>query len=271
MVSLSWLLSLFLITLSKLAAALQCDKDGLAEFRFHDYFKGITTKSFIKDTPPSQTNYTWYFNLCGQEEMTIADCPKDSQLCGIQTVTLPGEAPIKTQIISFKKDITYTIKEKEKTHLSIALDKMSWGSSEISPMFHFDCLKDDVDDNVTVEWENSSFTLNWKTPAACLKTEKGVPPPKKDDGKKGNSEKDIDNSWGWFTWLFIVFVLLFGGYIIIGAWITASKSPADFQDALHDFTETLFNLARPLPGFISEIFGKVFGSSGSDRGGYSAV
>lgn len=270
MAFLSWLTSLFLLSLSGFAAALYCDKDTLAEYRFQEYFTGITTKSFTKDTPPSKTNYTWYLNLCGQKTIDVADCPKDAQLCGIQTVTLPGEDPIKTQVISFAKDMKYVVQEKKKDELSITLDKMTWGSSDINPKFYFDCSKEDVNDDLTVEWENDTFTLRWNTPAACLKSDKDVPPPRKGDGNNNNG-KDNDNSWGWFTWLFIVCVLLFGGYIIIGAWITASKSPADFQDALHDFTETLFNLARPLPGFISEIAGKIFGTNGSDRGGYSAV
>lgn len=263
-----------LLTYLQLACSLQCNKGIYADHRLQDYFKDITTVSFTKETPPSTTNFTWYLNLCGQKK-TIANtnCPHDSQLCGVQTVNVPGKDPIETQILSIKNglgDIDHTVSN---NMLKVVLEEVEWGSTKVIPQFTFECSKENKDDVIEInlvedlEISKDKLILKWRTPAACLKSDKDVPPPKDGSGSGDNA----DSSWGWFTWLFIVFVLLFGGYIIIGAWITASKSPADFQDALHDFSETLTNLAHSLPGFVTEIADKVFGNNRGERGGYSAV
>ncbi len=259
--------SLPLLLIASTVSALDCSSEQLSPYRLKDSFTQVTSKSIISDTPPSKTNTTWYLNLCNQQEQIIEDCPKNSQICGVQTVLLPGESPIKTQIVSFGNGLNYNVLDANKSDISIKLDDSSWGSNSVSAQLEFHCAENE---DVEIEWDYSKFVLKYTTPAACLKDDKSAPPaPPKDGDKDGDDKKKKDDSWGWFTWLFIILVLLFGGYIIFGAWITASKSPADFQDAVHDFVETLGNLAKSLPGFLKEIGQKIFGSE--NRGGYSAV
>lgn len=258
-----WLISLVALIHSTLA--LDCSSDKLAPYRLKDSFTQVTSKSVITDTPPSKTNTTWYLNLCNQQEQIIEDCPKNSQICGVTSVLLPGEAPIKTQIVSFGNGLNYNILEANKSDISIKLDESSWGSNSIAAQLEFHCAENE---DIQISWDYELLTLKYITPAACLKDDKSAPPPPPKDGKDDGKKKK-DDSWGWFTWFFIIFVILVGGYIILSAWITASKSPADFKDAVHDFVETLGNLAKSLPGFLKEIGQKLFGTE--DRGGYSAV
>lgn len=262
------LLNLFQLALVPLVTALSCDKGDLAQYRLHEQFTQVTARSFLSDTPPSKTNMTWYLNLCNEVEYVSEECPKNSQICGVQTVLLPGEQPIKTQVISYGNGLNFEIVNANNTDLIITLDETSWGSNSISAKLELHCSAEEED--MTLDWDpESQLTVHWSTPGACLKSDKDVPPPKKGkDDKKAPDDKP-DDSWGWFTWLFIIFVLAVGGYIILGAWVTYSKSPADLQDAVHDFADTLKNLFGALPGFISEIMQKVFGSN--NRGGYSAV
>lgn len=259
-----WTVPLISSLIASTAWALDCSSDKFAPYRLKDSFTQVSSKSIITDTPPSKTNTTWYLNLCNQQEQIIEDCPKNSQICGIQTVLLPGETPIKTQIVSFGNGLNYNVLEANKSDIYVKLDDSSWGSNSITAQLELHCAESE---DIQIDWDYTNFVLRYATPAACLKDDKSAPPP--GSPKDGEDDKKKDDSWGWFTWLFIVLVLIFGGYIIFGAWITASKSPADFQDAVHDFVETLGNLVKSLPGFLKEIGQKIFGSE--NRGGYSAV
>lgn len=245
--------------------ALDCSKDGLENYKFKDVFTVVAARSQIYDTPPSNTNFTWFFNLCGQSDQLPAECAKNSQICGIQQVSLPGKEPIITEIISFGNGLNYKVSSLNDTDVEIQLDESSWGTNSINANLNFHCGAE-VDGGIHFSWDDSNglFTLHWNTPGACLKTNKEVPtdPPSDDKPKDG---KEKDDSWGWFTWLFIILVLVFGSYIVLTSWISSSRTPADFNDAVHDFIDTL----KSLPALAGEIFQKIVGTS--DRGGYSAV
>jgi hypothetical protein len=148
-----------------------------------------------------------------------------------------------------------------------------WGSNTVDASMDLICSKVE---ELRVSWDQKLLEVTWYSPYACLSDEKDIPPPPPDEKQPGDKEPDdkepeepADDSWGWFTWLFIILVLGFGAYIIMGAWVTYSKSPADFSDAVHDFTDTLKNIAKGIPGFIGEILERIMGRT--DRGGYSAV
>ncbi|CCH42970.1 Autophagy-related protein [Wickerhamomyces ciferrii] len=244
--------------------ALDCSSDQLSSYRLKDSLTSISSHSIISDTPPSKTNTTWYLNLCNQNtEQFQEDCPKNSQICGITTVLLPGESPIKTQVVSIPNNLNSKILSSNDSDILINLDDSNWGSNTIKTELNFHCAEQE---DIKIQWDLEKLIIDYISPSSCLKDNKSIPePPKDGKDKDGDKEKKKDDSWGWFTWLFIILVIGFGGYIIFGAWVAASKSPADFQDAMHDFLEAL----KSLPGFIKEIFAKVFGNE--NRGGYSAV
>jgi hypothetical protein len=251
------------VMLAHSASAINCNADQLDKYRFKEVFTAITASSQLHDTPPSQTNVTWYFNLCDQVEELTPECPKHAQICGVQEVLLPGQDPIKTQVISFGNGLNYKVTSANDSDVVIDLDETSWGTNSINAVLNLHCAAEsDPDAGIKVDWNDiaGDFTLFWNTPAACLKSNKEVPVPPKD----GDSKK-TDESWGWFTWLFIIIVLVVGSYIVVTAWISSSRTPADFQDAAHDFLETL----KSLPALAVEVFKKIVGSG--ERGGYSAV
>ncbi|KAH3680642.1 hypothetical protein WICMUC_000199 [Wickerhamomyces mucosus] len=238
----------------------------LSTYRLKDLFTDIDTYSVAIDTPPSLTTFNWYFNLCGQKDTANEECPKNSQICGVQKVSLNGEPGITTQIISIDNGINYNIEKSDKDLIDIRLGDTNWGTHIIHTNIHFICSNEvEISTNLnSIDNSNDkNLVLEWKTPGACLKDDKEhiipSPTPSKDD------------SWGWFTWFFIVAVLLGGGYIIAAAWVNSSRG-GDFPDAFHDFVDTLKNLAVSLPGFINEILGKVFGRDNDiNRGGYTSV
>jgi len=263
-----WLLTYLLTYLLETALALDCSKDQLAQYRLKDHLTTISSTSIIKDTPPSQTNTTWYLNLCNQKQEIIQDCPKNSQICGITYVSIPGESPIKTQIISFSNGLNYNILNSNNSIIDIKLDDSSWGSNSINSEIQFHCSNQE---SIDINWDYTTLLLNYSTPGACLKNDESSPSPSNPDDNNGNDnhKPKKDSSWGWFTWGFIIIVLGIAIYVIFSAWLTTSRSPADFMDAMYDFKETLINLFGVVPGFIKEILEKLFGNG--NRGGYSAV
>lgn len=256
----NWLL---LLAAVQSALALQCDKSPLNHYRLGD--SPLFQQSTLRDTPPSKTNTTWYFNLCQAEADLPAECPKNAQICGVQTVLLAGQEPVVSQVISWGQGLNYFVGPGVDDGLLITMDTNSWGSNSVDAVLNLECTKDE---DISVKWDQSTLNVTWSSPYACLRDSEAPPPDKPKDGHKGE-EKPSDDSWGWFTWLFIILVLGFGAYIIMGAWLTYTKSPADMTDAVHDFVDTLKGLVQGVPGFIGEIFSRVMGRT--DRGGYSAV
>ncbi|KAH3683973.1 hypothetical protein WICPIJ_005048 [Wickerhamomyces pijperi] len=254
---------LTLCVLFQLSSALHCDQEGLAAYRLQEVLKDIKSKTFNTDTPPSVSTFTWYLNLCGTGDQDFPDpeCPKNSQICGVKSVSLPGQSPIKTEIITLGNGLNYQIEESTKEFIDLKLDDTNWGSNTISSNFHLVCANEE---NIDVSFNDNTLKLTLSTPGACLKEDKEhtPPPPPPPPGS--------DDSWGWFTWFFILGVLFTGGYIIGSAWV--GRGSDEFQDAIHDFIDTLKSLLANLPEFIGEIFNKVFGNSGnSGRGGYTSV
>lgn len=253
-----------LLLTATLATALHCDKDKLNDYKLQEAFKQLKTQSIITDTPPSTANFTWYLNLCGEDEVQVEGCPKSAQICGVQEVKLPEKDTIVTEVIYFDQNLGYDIQNANKTNINIKLFDSVWGKNTIESYVNLECGKGE---SLDTKFIDNKLEINIITPGACLKSDKDAPPVSDPDSDK---DKKKDDSWGWFTWLFIVFVLLFGGYIIASAWITASRSPADLQDAAHDFLETITSLVKGLPGFVGEVIDKIFGGS-RNRGDYSAV
>lgn len=258
-----------LLLLAATASALQCSKDTLSQYKLQEL--PLAKQSIVADTPPSKTDTTWYFNLCQAEGVMPEACAKNSQICGVQEVLLPGQDAIVSQVISWGQGLSYEVTNNTDSGLVITMGENSWGANTVEAQLVMNCAKEEL---MVVQWEHNSLTLQWNTPFACLADSKAPPPdkPKDDAPEDGDRDKDkdkVDDSWGWFTWLFIILVLGFGVYIIMGAWITYTKSPADLSDAVHDFVDTLKGITQAVPGFLGEVFGRVMGRT--DRGGYSAV
>lgn len=268
------LLSILIWTLHGVSA-LDCLAKQLAKYNFES-IKGVHAVSSVRDTPPSQTNLTFYFGICESLD-SVEKCPKNVDVCGITSINLKdSSSPIISEIFAFNSNLQKKyneIDEEDKKGIEITYSGANWGENLINAKLTFICDKDESKDKPNqfdiISWDREELVATLRTKAACITSEKDKVPDNKKD--KDNKEKeDHGESWGWFTWTFIFFVLFISIYIIGGAWFQFSKGNAiDFQTALKEVLENFVDLLKGLPNFIKEIIEKFTGNS--NRGEYSAV
>ncbi|WLF79705.1 type II membrane protein [Lodderomyces elongisporus] len=265
---------LIFITLALAVRALDCSAKELQQYNLESV-KGTYSISNIKSTPPSKTNITWSIGIC-EPIKDVADCPQNSDVCGITSILIDGKSPVVSEIIGFNSNV-----QKEYETIAegdggiIVKDKaVNWGDSLIDAEIHFICDKNAKENDLKLDkWDGQSVKLSFKSKAACITSDKDK---KKNNGnnndnnKNNDKKKDNGESWGWFTWIFIFLVLFLSIYIVGGAWFQYNKGNAiDFQSALKEVIENFIDLLKSLPSFIREIIERFTGSSG--RAEYSAV
>lgn len=151
--------------------------------------------------------------------------------------------------------------------LRVTLKGSPWASTDnLHGVIDFVCPNGPEKEEVTFEsWDLSSLKLKWVTKYAC---EDAASIPKDGDKKPKDSSPDTKASWGFFTWVFIMFVLGFAGYVIASSWINYNRYGLSGVDILphSDFL-------RDIPFLINDLIKKISGtfSGSSNRGGYSAV
>lgn len=231
-----------------------------------EILKGVHSVSQIKDTPPLETNQTWYVGVCTLID-GIDECPKNLDVCGITRVSTK-EAKLTTNIILFNTNVAKSyllVDGDEEKGVAVSYKGVNWGDSLVDAELQFICDKNTNDGKLeVVSWDGTKVTMKLKSKGACITS--------KEDKKKPADDKPKDNGelWGWFTWIFIFMVLFLSIYIIGGAWFQYNKGNAiDFQSALREVLENFVDLLRGLPGFIREILQRFTGNS--NRGEYSAV
>lgn len=264
-----------ILALVTTALAIDCSAKELEPYNF-ELLKGIHSVTSLKETPPSQTNITWYFGICETINEDTDQCPKNSDLCGITTLNF-GDDPKKSvvaEVVGFNTNLQKSYEPLENGKgLAISYKGANWGSNLVDAKITFYCSKenskensDDLDKFVLDSWDGSVLQASVKTKAACVTSDKDKKKPEKDE-KKHN---DTGESWGWFTWIFIFMVLFLSIYIIGGAWFQYNKGNSiDFQTALKEVLDNFVDLLKGLPAFVREIIEKVTGNS--SRGEYSAV
>lgn len=245
-----------------------CEAEELSKYDFSK-IKGVHTVSQSKDTPPSKTEVTWNIGIC-EAIKDIEEC-KDSDLCGLTKITLDLKTYV-SEII--KVDAKDKVKFKafknsgdsnDESGMLITYDTFKWGEQDVNAELKFICpQKDDsgegLDEFKLSSWDGKKLKLAMKTKSACASK------------KKTHKSEPVDNgeSWGWFTWIFIFFVLFLSIYIIGGAWFQYNKGNSiDFQTALKEVIENFIEVVKGLPIFIREIIERFTGNS--SRGEYSAV
>lgn len=265
---------LIFITLALAVRALDCSAKELQQYNLESV-KGTYSISNIKSTPPSKTNITWSIGIC-EPIKDVADCPQNSDVCGITSILIDGKSPVVSEIIGFNSNV-----QKEYETIAegdggiIVKDKaVNCGDSLIDAEIHFICDKNAKENDLKLDkWDGQSVKLSFKSKAACITSDKDK---KKNNGnnndnnKNNDKKKDNGELWGWFTWIFIFLVLFLSIYIVGGAWFQYNKGNAiDFQSALKEVIENFIDLLKSLPSFIREIIERFTGSSG--RAEYSAV
>lgn len=265
-------------------SGIDCGVKELKEYDFES-FKGIHSVTTLKDTPPTQTNVTWYIGICDTISEKIDHCPKNSDLCGITLINLEKNShkdAVVSEIVGFNTNLQKQYKpftkdgDNNEDGITIVYKGANWGDNLVDAELRFVCAsssdKDkDLDKFQLHQWDDKRLKVSVKTKAACITDKKDKKKPdNKKDNKKGNDKDDNGESWGWFTWIFIFLVLFLSIYIVGGAWFQYSKGNAiDFQSALREVLENFVSLLKGLPSFVREIIEKFTGNS--NRGEYSAV
>lgn len=252
--------------------AFDCSAPELDRYDFKS-IKGNHQVSISKDTPPSKTETVWNIGICAPIS-DVSEC-KDADLCGVTHVEVDGTKYL-TQVIKPKADADkVTIKtiknsgeDNSESGVLVSFDKFSWGDATIEADLKFICPSDSekepVDKFTVSSWNEKKLELKMITKAACAHKKLEKKPEKKP------TSNESGESWGWFTWIFIFFVLFLSIYIIGGAWFQYNKGNSiDFQTALKEVVENFIEVLKGLPIFIREIIEKFTGNS--NRGEYSAV
>ncbi|ABN67240.2 predicted protein [Scheffersomyces stipitis CBS 6054] len=268
-----WAIAGLISVLLAQAAAFDCSAKELEHYNF-ELLKGIHSVTSLKDTPPSQTNLTWYFGICEPIKEGLDACPQNSDVCGITSIILKGDSKnrVISEIVSFNTNLQKTYEpfsdsEIDSTGIAISYTGATWGDNSINAALRFVCPpknNEHILDKFKLDsWDGKKLKASMYSKAACITSDKDKlkPPPKKPD----NGE-----SWGWFTWIFIFLVLFLSIYIVGGAWFQYNKGNAiDFSSALREVLDNFVELLKGIPAFSREIIEKF--TSNSNRGEYSAV
>ncbi|CDK25446.1 unnamed protein product [Kuraishia capsulata CBS 1993] len=231
------------------------------------------------DTPPTHQISTWTFffqndtnaqdnALDSQEEApSPLICPEDAQVCARTVLTKPGtsEPEYVSRFFVIDKSVKPKISrfDEYQSYLSIQFPKVAWGGNFVNVHIQLNCPisyegeEDDEDERFDVydELGQGDVYVSWTTLGACPKD------------YRRKFRVDDSGSWGWFTWIFILMVLIFAGYVIGGAWVNVNRNSG--HEFLSELVDSIVEAAAKLPGFLKEIVSRVTG--GGDRGGYSAV
>ncbi|CAN3375335.1 hypothetical protein DIURU_002101 [Diutina rugosa] len=247
--------------------AFDCSIPELEKYNL-EVVRGVHAVSDLTQTPPSETNQTWYVGVCSSIDKVDA-CPDGSDVCGITKVRVK-DTELTTNIIGIGSASTKkfnAIDGDESKGVIITYEGVQWGSKKVDAELRFVCDSTKEKGNLeVVSWDGHKVTVQIVTKGACL-TKRGD---KKKDPSDDSGHADKGESWGWFTWIFIFMVLFLSIYIIGGAWFQYNKGNSiDFQSALREVVENFVDVVRGLPAFVSEILKKVTGNS--NRGEYSAV
>ncbi|GME84393.1 unnamed protein product [[Candida] boidinii] len=236
------------------------------------------------ETPPTETTYSWYLSLYNPEIKSsypdirnVENC-QGSQLCGLTSVLDKKGVSLLSEVISIPTDVSpkYITELQENgsnddtngtsNYFKAIFSEVKWGNNLIGAEIKFICDKDSTDTSNhlnVVSWDKANIQLEFKSPLACESIEGSEPP----TGSKPPYGDDDSSGWGFFTWLFILLVIIFASYIIGNAWINVNR--VNGNEFLNELIDVFIDTVTRIPQFIREIVSKFSGSN--DRGGYSAV
>lgn len=252
--------------------AIKCNSDDV--LKRYEISKNTLSSGLQRDTPPSKTDEQWYLGICEEDglDKIAADCNSKDILCGTTRVTLPGKNPILTQVIDFPQNIKYSAEQQE-NGFTLKLTGAKWGSGQYDAVIDFHCSDNkDKDEMAFDRWQGSEVKLSVLGPSGCLKKDNngGEHGGGDNDNNNDNNKKPSKGSGSsWFTWLLLYALLFTLIYLSIISY--ANTRGGSFQDFKEEFLDRSKQLITSLPDFVKEIASKLFGSSSSPRGGYSAV
>ena len=249
----------FLLLAAPVLAVYSCKDLSLGEKKYDlsDLDKTWTISDGY-ETPPTFTNLTWYFNPC--RAIVQKDCPRNSQLCGIETVTDDKDRKEITQIIPIYADKMGASREVtgfDGEGLSLSYTGATWGEGPVSAVVEIQCGENTEFVEGEDSWDGEALTLRFSSPSVCA-TRK---PPSKGDDNDNSSD-----GWGLFTWLFVLIAVGMASLFAATAYINYQRhgSPAVTAENFNEMIQDLPYLFRDFVRKVKETFG-------SSSRGYSAL
>lgn len=242
-----------------------------------------------KDTPPSTTETTWYFSTSGPLSSDNEDCPKGSQVCGVQRVRL-GDKETVTEVIpvagefeSFKSGIQ-TREIGNGGGLVVTFTGGKWGDSQdMSAELTFKCNKSvaGVVEPKLISWDGKRVSLELTHVLVCPTGGESPDNGKGDDNKDGDKGRNGDGGkdqyedtesgftlWSLIKWMFIIAIILVALVFLVRALTDYQRYGLTGLDLLPQ-SDTI----RDIPYLVRDFFRKIANTfaGGPSRGGYSAV
>ncbi|KLO19446.1 hypothetical protein SCHPADRAFT_898736 [Schizopora paradoxa] len=241
---------------------------------------GEHTLSRTRDTPPSVIVDELRFNLCGDLEMKqgVEDqdqCPSGTRACLTMTNQKSSESDRVIAVIplaissSLSPEITPLSSPKG---LKLILHGSSYPVTEPQPQSLSVTLLCDTtpSDPTFVSYSGSDLQLEWKAPAGCsFSGEEETPGGDSGDkegggeGKDGKGEESVGSGIGWF---FLLLLIAFGAYFLLGAYYNYSTYGATGADLIphRDFW-------RDVPYVLRDVAAHLCSTIRPNRSGYIAV
>lgn len=231
--------------------------------------------SRVRETPPSKMTDEVRFDLCGelQKKSGVQDgdqCPEETRACltmtnqkGENTDRIIAVIPLAVRSV-LKPEIT-SITSPSKG-VNVVFHGSSYPSTNPMPQaFNITILCDtSQSDPSFVSYNGAQLYAEWKAPAGCEFT--GSEPPKDDGGSKEGGGKEGEKVGSGIGWFFLLLVLAFIAYFVIGAYYNYSTYGAVGLDLIphRDFW-------RDVPYVIRDIVSHLCSAVRPTRSGYIAV
>jgi len=248
---------------------------------------GEHSVSRTRDTPPTSMEDTVRFNLCGElnalDGVDEADqCPSGTTACLTKTNKKGSESDRVVAVIPVAQTSEpkpdYSILSSPKG-LSMIMHGASYPSSSsadpIPQSFNLSLLcSTDMSDATLKSYDGSQVRVEWSAPAGCGFQGDEEPPTNGGgdeggdrDGEKDDSQQSVGSGIGWF---FLVLLLVFVGYFILGAYYNYSTYGATGADLIphRDFWREVPYMLRDV---VSHLCSSFRPRRSSSRGGYIAV
>ncbi|KAG4306241.1 hypothetical protein PORY_000229 [Pneumocystis oryctolagi] len=195
----------------------------------------------------SIVNMTWKISLCkglNSSENTMEEyvCLNNPNICEIKTISNDGKVEVKS-IRSLHFDV-YS-KYLTNSGFRIFFYNAQFRKSNLSAMIDFVCNSNEYNPEFMM-YDHSHLQLRWKTKYACIHS-------------KNQSIKEKKRSWSIFSYLFLIFLIIFSLCFIFNLYISYKRYGFmdygfySFVEIVNDFLYYFKNYASQIIYFIKQI------------------
>ncbi|KAK9455314.1 autophagy-related protein 27 [Dipodascopsis uninucleata] len=248
-----------------------------------------------RSTPPTITTTKWTVNICNALSVNKSipanmQCVAGTQVCGIQSIQLEGEAPVTSQVIPVSGDINgraakfelHDIKTATVASFLLSLDGGSWAeSNDLKTDIEFVCdqaitdytakpeklVSDGTDTNGLefVSWDEQTLKLKWATAVVCEQNVVGAQQEQPQENQQQDNNNGEGGSAAWSIIRFILIAVLFLLLAYFGYTIYMNYQKGATGVDLLPSSQVVFDI----PYVAKDLATKVSSGFSSNRDGYA--